>query len=133
MTTTLGSITFLDEEIQRIDSSKTCEMIVIPIPDQDSNGTEAISWGGNIKTITIGGSVHKNGPTADADAATRLNTFFSLMTSSTQSTISFSNPIHASTPINVKVQNVRCWSDVSASPVGHFNFEINLVEATSTV
>lgn len=131
MTTTLGSVTFLDQEIQGIDLVKQCDMLVFAIPFADSDETEAYTWGGNTVHISLRGSVHKDGATAVASANQRMEELIALMTLGTkgsQSSIAFNNPLYASPEMYVKVMNID-FSSSTTEPEGHFNFEIKLVQA----
>jgi hypothetical protein len=131
MTTSLGDITFTDQQIQRISTNQVCEMLVFAIPFGDSDETEVYNWGGNVRRFTISGNNYQDNFTTARTLYTQLLNLFRDTTNNTaeQRTITFTFPLEPS-GIKVKVESVEVWSDSSAIPNGHFAFQINLVQST---
>ena len=129
MTTTLGSITFEDSQIQRISTNQVCEMLVFAIPFEDSDSTEVYNWGGNVRRYTITGNSYQSNFTNARTLYTQLLNLFknSSLDSAEQEPIEFVFPLEPS-GISVKVESVEVNSDANAIPNGHFAFSINLVQ-----
>jgi hypothetical protein len=130
MTTSLGTITFTDQQIQRISTNQVCEMLVFAIPFEDSDSTEVYNWGGNVRRYTLVGNNYQDNFTNARTLYTQLLNLFkdSTQSSAEQESILFIFPLEPS-GIRVKVESVEIYSDANAIPNGHFAFSINLVQS----
>ena len=133
MTISLGDITFTTQQIQRISTNQVCEMLVFAIPFEDSDTTEVYNWGGNVRRYTINGNNYQD---SDTDAITLYTQILNLFKNSTldsaeQESITFTFPLEPS-GVSVKVENVEMTSDANQIPLGHFTFQINLVQSATT-